>query len=1059
MLSNDRLFLTGLAVSLITVFAPQTRAAEGTVGSTGDAAARDSIRFFEQEVRPLLAERCFRCHGAEALQAKGQLRINSRETLLTGGSRGPAISPDAEGEHLLLDAVRYQNPDLRMPPDGPLPAASVRVLERWIAMGAPWPEEHIAAVVDPIEDAIEAGRHWWSFRPVVDPAPPENERIEATSPIDQFLFARLAAAGLEPAPLANDRELARRAYLDLIGLPPTIEELDAYEADADPAKWERLVDELLASPRYGERQARSWLDIVRYSQTNGYELDDEKPYVWRYRDYVIASFNADKPYDRFLSEQLAGDALDDPTPESIVATGFYHLGPWDAEPDDQEESAFAQYDDMVRTISEGMMGVTLGCARCHDHKFDPFRQEDYYRMLAFVRNVTPYETPRHAISSRTLTPLADTPDRIQEWQAQKGGEIDRLREAAITIQRTAEKRMAAAKDLGPRARKLLRVPRDRRTQAQQDSIDRIAFNYLSQPERGDLFATQAKLEETATSFPGSLDWALSVGEYAEPKATHVLSRGRTDSPGKEVLPGYVPVLCRTDQDADPKLDPAMVGDEQRSARRALAGWITGEEHPTTWRVIVNRIWQGHFGRGIVATPNDFGAAGVPPSHPLLLDWLTRRFADDGYRLKALHRRIMTSYAYRMSSRQANPAAIENDPDNTLLWRQNLRRLDAETIRDAVLKVSGELNLEMGGESFFPALSREALSGMSRPGKGWGFSSARDRSRRSVYAYSKRGMRIPFLEVFDLADPNDPIGKRATTTTVSQALAFTNGAFLNEQASALAASVRDVSDDPATWATAAFQRVLARRPTDREFRACEAYVESQRSAFAAVRNDIVLRASVPDRLDEAYALLLPDETFLDGPTNGFTYARGQLGSPYNLTVQVDPSSGPAVFHDEARFVDANVDAKIKLADGCKFAGFVFRAKVLAPDYFGVQLLFDPEAGEVRVIEPGPNETLLVQTRPASIPIDQWFGVEVNLEGTTLVASIDQVEVIRAEVSRVRGGYFGLRAWGSDARFRGLSVVSPQRPFNVTPDDPGTPDERAFESLCLLLFNLNEFLYEN
>lgn len=1051
MLSTERLYVAGLAVSLVTIVAAPARATDESV--------RESLHFFEQEVRPLLADRCFRCHGAEAPRAMGGLRINSRETLLAGGSRGPAISADPAGEHLLLDAIRYQNPDLRMPPDGPLPPESVRVLERWMALGAPWPAKHIAPVVDPIDDPIEAGRQWWSFRPVADPTPPTTLSTDARSPIDQFLFARQADAGIGHVGPATDRELARRAYLDLTGLPPTIEELDEYEADVDPDKWARLVDLLLESPRYGERQARQWLDVVRYSQTNGYELDDEKPYAWRFRDYVIAAFNDDKPYDRFLTEQLAGDAIETPTADSIIATGFYRLGPWDAEPDDDEEAAFAQYDDMLRTIGEGLMGVTLGCARCHDHKFDPIRQVDYYRMLAFVRNVSPYEAPRHAVSSPVLAPLAAGPEQIRDWQKEKGAELGRLREVEKKIRFGAEQRLASDPTAGPRARALLATPRRARTQKSQDAIDALVTTILTPAERADLFAAKTALETTAASFEGSLDWALAVGQLKQPQVTHVLGRGRADSPGEEVQPGYVPVLCSTDEEAVPRLDPGLVDNDRFGARRALAGWITDEAHPTTWRVLVNRIWQGHFGRGLVPTPNDFGAAGVPPSHPLLLDWLTRRFVDDGYRLKALHRRIMNSYAYRMSSLKDDPVARERDPDNTLLWRQNLRRIDAETIRDAVLKVSGQLNLDtMGGESFFPSLSREALAGMSRPGKGWGYSTERERSRRSVYAYSKRGMRIPFLEVFDLADPNDPVGQRATTTTVSQALAFTNGAFLNEQASALADAVRGSSDDASTWSLNAFQRVLSRRPTDDELAVCDSYLATQRDAFAAVRDDLVFRASVPDRLDEGYFPLLPGDAFLQGPRDGWSYVRGELSTPYNLTLLVDPQSGPAAFRDEIRFVDAKVTANIKLDDGCQVAGFVFRARVAAPDYDGVQLLFDPDAGEVRVIEPGSEEgPTIVQARPVSIPKDRWFSVDVDLNGDTLVARVDQVEVVRADVARARGGYFGVRAWGSDARFRDLRVITPQQSFELAPDDPGTPDERALEALCLLLLNLNEFLY--
>jgi hypothetical protein len=694
------------------------------------------VRFFENKVRPLLVKNCQRCHGPT--RKRGKLRLDSRAAILQGGDSGPAIVPGKPRESLLVKAINYT--DLEMPPGKRLGRREVAILTEWVQIGAPWPGA-AAAPAPPRKDGFRltaAARKWWSFRPVARPAVPARKHPAIRNPIDAFVLARLQARGLSFSPPAPKRELIRRAYFDLLGLPPSPEDVDSFVADRRPDAYERLLDRLLASPQYGERWGRHWLDLVRFAQTNGYERDGEKPHVWRYRDYVIRALNQDKPYNQFVREQLAGDELERATDDSLTATAFYRLGVWDDEPDDVRQSEFDDLDDMLSTTGSVFLGLTLGCARCHDHKFDPLGQEDYYAMLAFLRNVSPYVYPHRDKKGPALTSLS------------AGGKT------------------LAVRERGPR-----------------------------------------------------------------PLPTHLLARGSAATPGKVVQPRFVRVLCPTDGAATPRLPQPGPKARSTGRRRALAEWIANKDNPLTARVMANRLWHHHFGRGIVPTPSDLGKTGLPPTHPELLDWLASELVAGGWRLKRLHRLIMLSHTYRQSSRTTHPRAVRLDPGNTLLWRQNLRRLEAEAIRDAVLAVSGQLNLRMGGRGIFPALPREVLSTQSRPGAGWGRSTPRERGRRSVYIFSKRTLGVPLLEVFDQASPDKSIAARTTTTIAPQALILLNSAFMDEQANAFAARLlRESGTRPRANVERAFRVALARRPAPQEARIALAYLDRRhRSARA------------------------------------------------------------------------------------------------------------------------------------------------------------------------------------------------------------------------------------
>jgi mono/diheme cytochrome c family protein len=693
----------------------------------------NQAQFFENQIRPILANNCFRCHGPE--KHRSNLRLDSRAAVLAGGDSGPAVVPGKPDDSPMIKAVNYR--DLEMPPGKRLSKKEVAALTEWVKIGAPWPASGVTEVQPPGPQGLKiaaADRQYWAFQPVARPTPPAAVRGDCENPIDAFVARKLEEKGLHFAPPTSRRELIRRAYFDLIGLPPTPEQVDAFVADPSPRAYEQLIDRLLAMPQYGERWARHWLDVVRFAQTTGYERDSEKPLAWRYRDYVIAALNEDKPYDRFIEEQLAGDELAPVTDASITATAFYRLGVWDDEPDDKRQAVFDELDDMLSTTGTAFLGLTLGCARCHDHKFDPISQEDYYSMLAFLRNVKPYSDP------------------------------SKSRENTAQVKLVAGGRTLAVVESGP-----------------------------------------------------------------VPGPTQMLIRGSAAAPGREVLPRFLPALCKSDAAAVPHLPGAAPTAKTTGRRAVLAKWVASRDNPLTARVIVNRLWQHHFGRGIVATPSDFGHTGLPPTHPELLDWLASEFSDGGWKLKRVHKLIMLSRTYQQSSRVSDERAVAVDPGNTLLWRQNLRRLEAEAIRDSILAISGQLNLKMGGRGIFPALSKEVLSTQSRPGLGWDTSSKEEQARRSVYIFVKRTLGVPLLETFDVASADSPTAARTTTTIAPQALLLLNSSFVEEQADALAARLlQEEGAQPAAYVERLFRLALGRPPTSAETAIALGYLQRLRS---------------------------------------------------------------------------------------------------------------------------------------------------------------------------------------------------------------------------------------
>ncbi|MBL8852477.1 MAG: PSD1 domain-containing protein [Planctomycetaceae bacterium] len=754
-------------------------------------------RFFEARIRPLFIAHCFPCHTDA--QADGGLSLESRE----GWVDRNVIATDAPGDSMLLKAVRGELPDLQMPPTDSeqqrLSAAQISDLEQWIRDGAVDPRVRVSSSSGPERRAREFRitdkdlKHW-AYQPLA--STPPDDRIGRTSAelVDYWVEAKLTANGLQPVPMATPRELVRRAYFDLWGLPPEPEVVEQFTANPSDEAWAALIERLLASRHYGERWGRYWLDWVRFAESNGYERDGPKPHAWRYRDYVIESFHTDKPYDRFLEEQLAGDlqiADSKPTiPQSsvawrdaIIATGYYRLHVWDDEPDDSLAAEFDELDDVIVTTGAAVMGLTIGCARCHDHKFDPISQTDYYALLDLFRDIDPYGTTIRGGGSRA-------PGRIESWLCDK-------------------------------------VELEKWTKEKDERIAGLELQLQESPEdqRETLQAQIRSLRDQRPPFDQALSIQVRAGERP---VTHVLARGDYHSPLQSVSPAYPSVFHELGW-LPSSSDAESFGQAPRN-RLDFARWLTGPAQPLTARVLANRIWLNHFGRGIVETPDDFGYTGLLPANVELLDYLAQELIDNHWSIKHLHRSIMNSRVYRRSSSQASSVAQANaikDPDNRWIWRQNLRRLDAEAIRDSFLKHAGVLHPKSGGPSVFTDLPNEIRDTANPISISfWGTSPAEEQNCRSVYLFVKRSLRDPILEAFDFANSHSPVGQRPITTVAPQALALVNDAFVRRQAEHLANRTLNVSPDPRQRARSLWWIVWQREPTESELESALSFLSAE-----------------------------------------------------------------------------------------------------------------------------------------------------------------------------------------------------------------------------------------
>lgn len=669
-------------------------------------------------------------------------------------------------------------------------------------------------------DKQKSNEKSWAYRTPLRPNVPTVKDLGwIENPIDAFVLARLEEERLRPSPIADRAVLIRRLTFDLHGLPPTPQEVQTFVNDRAADAYERLVDRLLASPRYGQRWAMYWLDLVRFAETDGFKSDDPRPNAWRYRDYVIAALNGDKPYDRFVREQIAGDELYPNDPDALVATGYCRHYPDEFNAVNLEQRRQEILNDITDTTSQAFLGLTMGCARCHDHKFDPILQTDYYRLQAFFAAYQPADLP--------VGPNQQNEDyrkQLRSWEAQTAELRKKLAELEAPHM---EKAMAKRKGRFPKEYLAAwETPAEKRTPLQQqiafmiDKQVQVPADELSKamkPEvRTEWQSLSKRMGELARQKPQSLPTAMAmtdVGPVAP--TTFLLKRGEWRQPGQEVLPGFPSAI----DDRNATLVTNARGGTGR--RAALADWLSRPENPLTARVLVNRLWQQHFGRGIVATPSDFGNQGESPTHPELLDWLAIEFISRGWSQKAIHKLIVTSATYKQSSSwNASNAAL--DPDNRLLWRMNRRKLEGEALRDAMLASSGELSESCGGPGVYPELPSE----ISVAGKAWPVSSdARERHRRSVYIFVKRNLRYPLFSVFDAPDGNETCALRHQSINAPQALTLLNSKIVQDRAHALAARLtQEVGNDPPGLIDRAVKLTLGRAPEKEEKQTLLAFLQ-------------------------------------------------------------------------------------------------------------------------------------------------------------------------------------------------------------------------------------------
>lgn len=668
-----------------------------------------------------------------------------------------------------------------------------------------------AAPAEPEWEAMEQkARHHWSFQSVQRPELPSvRDANWLRNPVDRFILAQLETQGLSPAPPCSRETFIRRVTFDLIGLPPTPEDVDAFAKDTSDKAEERLIERLLSSPHYGERWGRHWLDLVRFAESDGYEHDAVRPHAWRYRDYVIRSFNADKPYDRFIREQVAGDELFPGDTEALVATSFNLLGPDMVDSADQVQRRLNTLNDMTDTTGLAFLGLTVGCARCHDHKFEPVSQKDYFRLQAFY---TPAEFRLDA-SVATPEERADF-DAAQKVYDREAGPVQRQIDAleGPTRERLYEEKLSA---LSEEAQAAHRTPKSQRTDVQSALVIETAGQVTVSPEelkaalskdtRRQIEALRAEVKRIPKPKPLPLSPALQARPAGkETPKTFVLFRGDYNSPREEVGPGLPLVLASA--------IPGQEGGDETSPRRAaLARWLTSTDNPLTARVMANRIWQHHFGRGIVSSPSQFGLQGEPPSHPELLDWLASEFMHSGWSIKAMHRLILASATYRQSG-EASAAAVAADPHNRWCGRWERQRLEGEVVRDSLLALGGLLNTTMGGPGVFPPIPADMFQGAV------GWTASRDRAdhyRRSIYIFARRNLRYPFLEVFDAPDSNLSCSERGRSTTAPQSLTLLNAEEVMHASATAAARVHAQAGTKPEQVVAAYRLILGRGPNTEE----------------------------------------------------------------------------------------------------------------------------------------------------------------------------------------------------------------------------------------------------
>ena len=925
---------------LIAVFLIFALAATAVCDETTTAS---QLEFFEKKVRPLLVQHCYECHSAK--DVKGGLRLDSAKGWQKGGDSGVAIVPNEPNSSRLIEAVRYSNEDFQMPPTGKLSADDIQTLEQWIAQGAADPRPEVAAASHSALKgmSVEDGRQFWSFVPVQVPEIPQPSTPDwARTPIDAFVLSKLEARGLEPAPRADRRTLIRRATFDLTGLPPSTAEVAAFVADDSSDAFEMLIDRLLASPDYGVRWGRHWLDVARYADSNG--LDENLAFgsAWRYRDYVVDTFNNDKPFDRFLKEQMAGDLMPEASVESRIATGFLVLGAKVLAEPDREKLDMDTIDEQLDSSGKAFLGLTLGCVRCHDHKFDPIKQTDYYGLAAIFKSTrtfgdTNYGAIKHwneysfateaekaslktideeiaAKKAAAATFKAEATSRLRidvrskaavylataagidpdtslidlqalaeplglhprvlhhcrqhlkfhaddalflKWrELQAVGDTDGIRQHYAGLFAAADAALATAKTTNASATS----SGDAALDAVREALDDPS-GFLALPPKPE-FALEAttlaefhRLSEIARVVESSAAdeaSAMSVADGTVQTSLPISVRGDHRNPGDPVPRGFPSVMLA---DASPVILP-----DSQSGRLQLAEWMASPHHPLTSRVIVNRIWRWHFGRGLVASTDNFGIIGDQPSNPELLDWLAHHFTTSGWSIKSFHRLIMTSSVYQMDSQHPRSSEfLVIDPEVELLWRFRRQRLDAEQIRDSILQVSGRLDRSLGGKTV-PLRNRQFVFDHTSIDH-----TKYDSLRRAVYLPVIRNNLYTMFEQFDFPDPTMPTGSRNATVVAPQALLMMNSELVIDSADAMARSLLNDRSDPVHRIELGYDRAISRSPTDAETKLALDFILQMTTQDAATD-----ATAETQRLTELRAWSLFCQTLL--ACNEFIYVR-------------------------------------------------------------------------------------------------------------------------------------------------------------------------------------------
>ncbi len=867
----------------------------------------------EKKARAILHAHCFKCHSHEAGKAKGDLMLDTRAFMLKGGDNGPALVPGDPAQSLLIKSVTHQDPMLKMPRSAPkLAIEDIAILTAWVKAGGAWTDAPAKSGLRAPGKITAEDRRYWAFQPLQAIDLPAGDEA---NPIDRFIRARLRKEGLKPSPNADPRTLIRRLSFDLIGLPPTPEETEvfvaAWTASVKPqAMVETLVDRLLASPHYGERWARHWLDVVRYAESDGYRLDTFRPHAYRYRDYVIKSFNDDKPYDRFVREQIAGDELDPNNPDALVAIGYLTHGIYEFNQRNVRGQWFEMISEITDITSETFLGLSMGCARCHDHKFDPILQKDYFALKSFFDGLMPSEELPYAAAAQQ----GEHAKKLAAWEAKTVA----LRKQIGEIENPVRAKDAASmtSKFQPDIQAMLRMPYAQRNPLEQQlatlAYRQIAFEYdkidtkIKGAEKDRLLELRKQLAKFDADKPPPLPMCQGVREVGtQPPPTSIPKKA------SDIAPAFLTVLG---QDA-----PAITPTKSTSGRRAvLANWLTRPDHPLTSRVLVNRLWQQHFGRGLVGTASDFGNLGEKPSHPELLDWLADRFVKDGWSMKKLHRLIATSNTYQQSSLSAaDVLAMQKDPDNRLLWKMTTRRLDAEQIRDAMLLATGKLDRKVGGPSVE----------FKEP-------------RRSVYLKWLRNTKEPLLEIFDVPDGFTSAAQRNVSTNSTQALYLMNSNYMLQQGAGFADRLhKDNTTTDDQKIERAFRLAFARSPSSKETQIAQTFLAGQQKRIVPVKDKVAPYETAKIPFHEGKAAVI---------TPGSPQARFQL--PDDVKLPSDQFTLEAFVYLRSVFDDGTVRTIASHWNGdTKATGWAFgvtgKKSAYKPQSLVLQLWGQDDAGKI------------------------------------------------------------------------------------------------------------------